>query len=148
MIGGGDRSALGEHAAPGKPIFRARLRPDASSPRDLIGRSVLAFAGIARPEKFFATLAEIGARVARDTGLSPITTPSRRARSRRCWRKPPTRDLILVTTEKDQVRIAPDHAREMVALPVTLKFEEPRAVARLLAASAISRGAPTAGNRH
>ena len=133
-------------AAPGKPVFRARLQPDAVVAARLIGRPVLAFAGIARPEKFFASLSSIGASVAA-TRVFPDHHPFTSTEIEALLAEASDRDLVLVTTEKDHVRIAQIHARAIVALPVTLNFEDPRAVARLLAASAISRGAPTAGNR-
>jgi len=133
-IGGGDSVGSLVEAARGKPILRARLRPDAVVASDLIGRSVLAFAGIARPEKFFATLAEIGARVAAKRVFADHHFFTARE-IEALLSLAAARDLILVTTEKDQARIAPEYAREMVALPVTLRFDEPEAVRRLLAAA-------------
>ena len=35
------------------------------------------------------------------------------------------RSALLATTEKDLVRLAPRHARAVVTLPVTLRFEDP-----------------------
>ena len=137
-IGGGDSVASLAEAAPGKPILRARLRPDAVVASELIGRSVLAFAGIARPEKFLATLAEIGARVAATRLFADhhVFTPRE---IEALLARAAARNLILVTTEKDQARIAPEYASEMVALPVTLKFDQPEAVRRLLAAAVLGR---------
>ena len=126
--------------APGavKPLFRARLEADAIFAAELIGRPVLAFAGIARPEKFFATLGGIGAIVAerrrfadhhvydaRD--VAELTAVARR------------RGLTLVTTEKDYVRLAFDQRAGVRALPVMLRFEAPERVSRALAAALVER---------
>jgi tetraacyldisaccharide 4'-kinase len=133
-IGGGNSLGPLAEVAPEKPILRARLRPDAVAASALIGRSVLAFAGISRPEKFFATLSEIGARVA----ATRIFADHHLFTSREIealLARAAAHSLILVTTEKDQVRIAPEYAGEMVTLPVSLKFEQPEAVRRLLTAA-------------
>jgi tetraacyldisaccharide 4'-kinase len=137
-IGGGDSVDSLAEAARGKPILRARLRPDAVVASELIGRSVLAFAGIARPEKFLATLAEIGARVAA-TRLFADHHAFTSREIEALLARAAARNLILVTTEKDQARIAPEYANEMVALPVTLKFDQPEAVRRLLTAAVLGR---------
>ena len=39
---------------------------------------------------------------------------------------------LLATTEKDLVRLSARHARAVVTLPVTLRFEEPRGVKGML----------------
>lgn len=136
VVGGGPSPARGSGAA--KPLFRARLEADAIVAAELIGRPVLAFAGIARPEKFFATLEGIGALVvgrrrfpdhyvydARD--IAELIAAARK------------RSLTLVTTEKDYVRLAVGQRAGVRALPVTLRFETPERVARALAAALAER---------
>jgi tetraacyldisaccharide 4'-kinase len=131
-IGGAETVDPLTDAGWGKPVLRARLRPDAVVASELIGRSVLAFAGIARPDKFFATLGEIGARVAATRAFADHHVFSR-SEIHSLLARAARRDLLLVTTEKDHARISPDYASEIIALPVSLKFDEPAAARRLLA---------------
>jgi len=118
------------------PSFAARIVPDAAAARKLAGRRVLAFAGIGRPEKFFRTLAEIGAETAERRAFpdhhaySPREAEELLAAANR-------ENLLLVTTEKDQVRFArtPElaalHAAS-IALPIVLEFDDAPALMRRL----------------
>ena len=139
VIGGarGAEAPLGA-LAPARPIFRARLEPDASVGARLAGRPVLAFAGVARPEKFFATLEALGARVA-----AKRVFPDHHAFSddeiEALIAEAAARGLTPVATEKDHVRLAPAYRRAIVALPVTLRFEAPERVAALIAAALAAR---------
>jgi tetraacyldisaccharide 4'-kinase len=123
MIGGDAADAAGLAArAPGKPLFVATLKADALAASRLIGRPVLAFAGIANPEKFFATLASVGAQVA-ETVVFPDHWPFRAREIERLAARASRRGLTLVCTEKDHVRLPPDLADAAQALPVSLSFE-------------------------
>jgi tetraacyldisaccharide 4'-kinase len=89
------------------PVFRAILR--AAPAPELDGTPVLAFAGIGRPEKFFATLRELHADIVGTESFPDhhmFTERDARALLIRA------RDLnaVLVTTEKDRVRLL--HAPE------------------------------------
>jgi tetraacyldisaccharide 4'-kinase len=117
--------------APGKPLFLASLHADAIAASQLIGRPVLAFAGIAHPEKFFATLAGIGAQVV-ETAAFPDHWAFRPREIERLATRAARRGLTLVCTEKDLVRLPAAFAAEARALPVTLGFEAPAAVAAWL----------------
>ena len=133
IVLGGDEAALSAiaAAAPGKPLIRASLEPDALAAAPLIGREVVAFAGIARPEKFYATLRRVGAQIVmtRDFADHHRYTPREiEALIEEAGR----RGALLATTEKDSVRLGARHARAVVTLPVTLRFEEPGVLQRML----------------
>ena len=117
--------------APGRPTFAATLEPDAVAAAALIGREVVAFAGIARPEKFYATLRRIGALIVAQRDF-PDHHPFRPREIEALVEEAARRGAILVTTEKDRVRLGPAYARAVVALPVTLRFEEPFRVRDML----------------
>jgi len=145
VIGGGPSPARAPGAA--RPLFRARLEADAIVAAELIGRPVLAFAGIARPEKFYATLEGIGAIISARRRFpdhyvyDPRDIAELAAIARRGG-------LTLVTTEKDYVRLAVDQRAGVRALPVTLRFETPERVAtslrEALAAFRKRRSSPSA----
>jgi tetraacyldisaccharide 4'-kinase len=133
VVLGGDEAGLSAIAAsaPGKPMIRATLEPDALAAAPLIGREVVAFAGIARPEKFYATLRRVGAQIVMTRDFAdhhPFTPREIEALIEEAGR----RNAILATTEKDLVRLSARHARAVVTLPVTLRFEEPGQVQRML----------------
>jgi tetraacyldisaccharide 4'-kinase len=133
IVLGGEEEALSAiaAAAPGKPLIRASLEPDALAAAPLIGREVVAFAGIARPEKFYATLRRVGAQIVMTRDFAdhhPYTPREIEALIEEAGR----RTALLATTEKDIVRLGARHARAVVTLPVTLRFDEPGVVQRML----------------
>jgi tetraacyldisaccharide 4'-kinase len=130
VIGGEDLSEIAA-SAPMKPLIRASLEPDALAAAPLIGREVVAFAGIARPEKFYATLRRVGAQIVMTRNFADHHAyTSREIES--LIEEAGRRGALLATTEKDRVRLGARHARAVVALPVSLRFEEPRVVQRML----------------
>jgi tetraacyldisaccharide 4'-kinase len=109
--------------------LRAHLVPTAADA--LIGRSVFAFAGIGRPEKFFAMLDGLGARVLaarsfpdhhRFTAfeLSALKEAAQRT------------GALLVTTEKDFVRLDAMARHDIVPVPVHAAFNDIGALGALL----------------
>src|SRR5215510_11561447 len=62
VVGAGANAdtVINECRTRGLPVFHGRLVPDPNASASLKGRRVLAFAGIADPEKFFATADEAG----------------------------------------------------------------------------------------
>ena len=133
IVLGGDDAAAARIAAlaPGKPLMRASLEPDALAAAPLIGREVVAFAGIARPEKFYATLRRVGAQLVATHDFAdhhPYAPREIEALIEEAGR----RGALLATTEKDLPRLGARQARAVVTLPVTLRFEEPGAIKRML----------------
>ncbi|MDE2376209.1 tetraacyldisaccharide 4'-kinase [Bradyrhizobium sp.] len=112
-------------AARGKPVLRARLRPDAAAVAALSGRRVLAFAGIGDPERFVRTLRGCGIDVARARAFADHHRFSRSdldgivADAKR-------EALTPVTTEKDFARLrGMEGVSGIVPFPVTLEFDDP-----------------------
>jgi tetraacyldisaccharide 4'-kinase len=133
IVLGGDDTALSTIAgsARGKPMIRATLEPDALAAAPLIGREVVAFAGIARPEKFYATLRRVGAQIVMTRDFADHHRYTQRE-IEALIEEAGRRGALLATTEKDLVRLGARHARAVVTLPVTLRFDEPGVVQRML----------------
>ncbi|MZR31143.1 tetraacyldisaccharide 4'-kinase [Sneathiella litorea] len=113
-----------------KPVFASKLAPKPSS-EVIGGEKVVAFAGIGRPEKFFASLREVGCELIKcfsyadhhiynkDEIMTMVEQSS-------------NENAVLVTTRKDYVRL-PVEAKMMVTVfDVDMIFEKPDALQPLL----------------
>jgi len=112
------------------PIYGANLIPGPEGP-ELKHRKVVAFAGIGNPNKFFDTLLELGALVVsahtfddhhlfQESDIQPILDEAFAL------------DAVPVTTEKDAVRLAPDHRQQVNVLSVNVKWDNASAIDNLL----------------
>jgi tetraacyldisaccharide 4'-kinase len=86
------------------PVIRARLEP-AGAVKWLKDQPVLAFSGIGRPKKFFATLRDCGADLV-ETVAFPDHHPFTEAEALALMRQAAQANAALITTEKDWVRLA------------------------------------------
>jgi len=114
----------------GKPVLRARLVPrDAGA---VAGKAFVAFAGIGRPEKFFATLEAAGGRLLARHGfadhhrydageLARLRTEAKAA------------GALLITTTKDRARLPTAEREGIAVLEVEVAWEDEAALDRLLA---------------
>ena len=114
VLMGEDRTGLRPLLAAHVPVIAGALRPEADDAAGFAGRRVVAFAGIGRPEKFFASLEACGAHVVArrafpdhhrftTTDLVALQETARAA------------DATLATTAKDRVRL-PQPLRDSVAV--------------------------------
>jgi tetraacyldisaccharide 4'-kinase len=133
----------------GVPVFHGDLQPAPDAVTELVSKPVLAFAGIADPDKFFATLEAQGipAAIRKSFPDHHRYAASEISALVACARQ---NGLTLVTTEKDLARLSGDpSAVELVersaVLPVTLRFREAAAVeAMVLDMIRARRGPPAA----
>jgi tetraacyldisaccharide 4'-kinase len=115
---------------PGMPRIRARLvhGPEVEA---LAGRKVLAFAGIASPEKFFATLAAAGVVVAGRMSFRDHHRYTERELHRLlAWAE--RLDALPVTTAKDAVRLPPAMGAQVCVAGIGIVWEDPAAIEALL----------------
>jgi len=131
------------------PAFQAKLVAEENAAAALKDKRVLAFAGIGRPEKFFTTLRALGAEVAvaRPFADHHRYTPQE---ARALIAEAGAHGLVLVTTEKDRVRLGRDPAsaalaEKVQALPVSLKFAKEPAVKQMIAEALLRRQRARAG---
>jgi tetraacyldisaccharide 4'-kinase len=116
---------------PSLPVLRARLVP-AEGAEAVAGRPVLAFAGIANPQKFFDTMTEAGAiLVGRETFADhypfdegDLEALAKDAASLRAQ---------LVCTPKDHVRLPPAWREKVVVVGASLAWADEAALDALLA---------------
>ena len=141
VIGEGSKAAtLAEaFAICGKPVLAARLVPDCDT-RWLSVLPVIAFAGIGRPEKAFATIRNSGARVIATHAFGDHHRYTERE-ARKLLDEAEAKKAMLVTTAKDWERL-PDVPGTALGelkhrsrpLPVVLKLHDESAITELLKA--------------
>ena len=114
------------------PRLRGALQPLRMG-MDWTGERVLAFAGIADPSRFFATLAAEGAKVVRAEPLGDHAALSETL-LRRLEAEAAARGAQLVTTEKDAARLPPAWRPRVLTLVVRLQVADWSALDARLAA--------------
>jgi tetraacyldisaccharide 4'-kinase len=125
----GEADAPGPLAGSGLPILRAELVP--LDGERFAGARVVAFAGIGRPGKFFASLGRLGAELVVERGFADHhryrgdeLAALRRAAERA--------GAALVTTVKDWVRLPPAERKGIAVLDIELRWRDESAVENLL----------------
>ena len=142
LLGDGDMPE--EVRAARRPILRARLQPVDGG--RFSGARVIAFAGIGRPAKFFASLRAVGAVL---VAAYPFAdhhrfTAGELARLRQQAERAGAR---LVTTAKDRARLPPSARAGIEILDVEISWRDPAAVMALLTAI-LCRASGVPGHGH
>jgi tetraacyldisaccharide 4'-kinase len=102
-------------------IMHAKLEP-LQTGMDWTDGKYLAFAGIADPNKFFATLDSLGANLVDCVALNDHQKLNRKI-LRRLERDALTAEAQLVTTEKDAVRLPTNFRNKVISVPVRMIFD-------------------------
>ncbi|HEX8901825.1 tetraacyldisaccharide 4'-kinase [Vitreimonas sp.] len=111
-----------------KPILHARLEPSGIIPDG----PLVAFAGLARPEKFFDTLTSMGAKLA-DAVPFPDHHPFSDDDLKHLEALAKEHGARLITTEKDAARLSLEWRARVAILPVAARFADDAALENLLA---------------
>ncbi len=115
----------------GRPVLSVTLELSAGTRAALSGARVVAFAGIGRPEKFFRTLTDARVTLAHTQAFADHH-PFLREEIAGLKAKARTESALLVTTEKDWVRIAGDQRADILPVPVSAVFADWAALDALL----------------
>lgn len=114
---------------PGLLVLRASLTP--ACPSLAPGTPVIAFAGIGRPEKFFASAAELGLDI-RQSIPFPDHQNYQAWHEKNLIAAAAARNAQLVTTEKDAVKLSPALRAQCHVITVTLNWANEAALSSLL----------------
>ena len=130
VIIGPDVRHAGALLPPDLPVLHADLKQD-DSIRHLVGQKVVAFAGIAIPDKFFTPLRTGGAELVATRAFPDhyAYVPSELAGLAKLAREA---GAILVTTPKDAVRLPPTFRSACTVIGVSLDWRNPREIDAIL----------------
>lgn len=133
VVMGDDTASVGSQLPRDMPVLRARLVPAAGAER-LAGRKVVAFAGIGRPEKFYATLTELGCELA---GAQSFPDHHRYVETEvmKIVEDAAARSATPVTTAKDLVRLPPAARMMVETLDVDVEWEDSAALDAVLSSA-------------
>lgn len=128
---GRENAVLEEWAeAPNIPVIRARIL--AEPPPELsVGNRCVAFCGIGRPEKFFESARSLDLVIVSEIGFSDHHVYSHEDMDR-LFQTADSEGAVLLTTEKDAVRLSPEAAARVHVVPMTLDWDDAPALDQLL----------------
>lgn len=130
VILGEDRAGVAASLPAGMPVLRGHLEPSEQS-HALDGESVLAFAGIGRPEKFFETVRALGCNLVESRAF-PDHHPYVYKEIREIIDAALAAGALPVTTAKDAVRLPDDLRDSVMVVEVEVVWQELELLDRIL----------------
>jgi len=127
---GEDDADIAASLPEGMPVLHGHLEPTQES-LTLDGETVLAFAGIGRPEKFFETVRALGCNVI-GTRAFPDHHPYSYKEAREIVDAARAAGALPVTTAKDAVRLPGDLRAPVTVVEVEVVWREPELLDRIL----------------
>jgi tetraacyldisaccharide 4'-kinase len=121
IIVGEDRSCIAEKFCAEKKVMKAKIKIIDAEKFDQ--KPVLAFCGIGRPEKFFDSVEESGARIVEKISYSDHHQ-YKKSEIEKMIGLAKKNNLTLVTTKKDWVRLDPIHQKQINYLQIKIEFED------------------------
>ena len=121
ILNGQDETGLKDLFPQDLPVFEGQLHPDQKIAKTLKGKRLIGFAGIGRPQRFFATLKQTGAELVRELSFADHHSYSEADLSR-LHQEALQAGAELVTTHKDWVRLPPEWRVRVLALPVSFRI--------------------------
>ena len=122
VINGADETGLAARIPQKIPQFGARLHPERSIVEEFADTPLLAFAGIGRPKRFFASLEAAGGHVVRTLSFADHH-PYSQHDLMQILEDAQRYGAEMITTQKDWMRLPPDWRARVAMLPVTLEID-------------------------
>lgn len=143
IINGDDETELGAILPAGKPVYTGQIEPDQTVIDNLEGAPLLAFAGIGRPQRFFATLRQSGANLVQWLAFADHH-PYSASDLTKLQADALHYGAQLITTQKDWMRLPRDWRDKIAFLPVTMALPDSAAIIeRIIACIEAKNGTKT-----
>lgn len=123
VVNGADETGLNALIPPDIASFEARLRPDIMVGEQLAGKSLLAFAGIGRPARFFDSVEAAGGVIVHQLAFADHHPYSQHDLTR-LQEDAQRLGADLITTQKDWVRLPAEWRSQIAVLPVSLELDD------------------------
>ena len=123
VINGDDETGLTGRIAEAAPVFEATLRPEAGVIESLADAPLLAFAGIGRPARFFASIEAIGGQIAKKLSFADHHPYSQQDLAQ-IQEDAQRYGAQMITTQKDWMRLPADWRARVTMLPVSVDMKD------------------------
>lgn len=103
----------------------------AKKPSILSNKDIYAFSGIAHPKRFFNTLEDLGYNI-EELAIFDDHHHYSEAEIENIIKMAKSKELKIITTEKDWVRLSPKYKKLVTPLKIEIKFDKPKYIKQLI----------------